>query len=315
MQTLFSAVGKVFSNWVVYALAYMVLMLPTYFLPYAGSNSAVVAGLGAAAGAGLSPQFWTHVACLYLLVVITWLRGCAISKQWIAIFPLIASFFDMVPGVNLIPLIPTVMHICALVVGARGSVTSQNVPNVPFFGGIAALVGALSVTAGLIHGFSWRERAQPINARVDITTRNPTPNQQTVQRAIGENKAGTPAAAKTNTIVGGWYNGGDYRAQISYDSNTKAYLLRIWNNESQAAAAFQTYLFEREGKHEFADSRSKRDGDGLPAPKVVVYNLKSDLLQIYLNEGVRDKNNNIIGPGSNLKFKSDFVRDEASNVK
>lgn len=37
------------------------------------------------------------------------------------IFPVLALVFDLTPGLSLIPLVPTAMHIGALVLGARGS--------------------------------------------------------------------------------------------------------------------------------------------------------------------------------------------------
>lgn len=106
-----------------FVFLYLLFMIPTYVLPYLGSNSAVLGAAGAAAGFAFSPQFVVHAISLLVLIWLALKRGKAVDKQWIVIFPIIAAFFDMMPGINLIPLIPTFMHIGALVVGASGKNT------------------------------------------------------------------------------------------------------------------------------------------------------------------------------------------------
>lgn len=110
------------SSGVAYVLVYLVLAVPTYVLPYFGSNSAVLNIAGQAMGLGALPQFWFHLVALYLLVVVAWIRGGHIGKQWLAIFPVLAGIFDMVPGFSVIPLIPTIFHVLALVMGVSGKV-------------------------------------------------------------------------------------------------------------------------------------------------------------------------------------------------
>lgn len=104
---------KFFGNPVFFVIAYILLMLPTYALAFLGSNSVVV---GAIAG-GMTPMFLLHIALLTILVVVTWFRGSFIDKKWLVIFPIMATVFDMVPGLNLIPLIPTFMHLLAIILG------------------------------------------------------------------------------------------------------------------------------------------------------------------------------------------------------
>ncbi|AUX69475.1 hypothetical protein CHX26_08215 [Porphyrobacter sp. HT-58-2] len=106
-------------------------MFPTYVLPYFGSNSAVVnAGLAAAdamagGGNGLNILMFVHLACLGGLVLISWLRGAVVDKGWLVIFPILAAVFDMVPGLNWIPLIPTGMHLAAIIVGVSSKSVTQ----------------------------------------------------------------------------------------------------------------------------------------------------------------------------------------------
>lgn len=120
---------KHLGNPVVFVVLYILFMLPTYYLPYVGSNSAAVGTLGqlgAAAGdldasAGVLPQFWLHLGSLFILIAVTWFRGTVIDKKWLVTFPIVAAIFDLAPALNLIPLIPTVMHLLAIILAVKGT--------------------------------------------------------------------------------------------------------------------------------------------------------------------------------------------------
>lgn len=107
-------------NSVVYAVLYIVLMLPTYVLPYFGSNSALFGAASLALGMGFTLQWWMHFWCLAVLVIMCWLRGEINEKSYLPVFPFLAAVFDMVPGINLIPLIATLMHLLAIILGVMG---------------------------------------------------------------------------------------------------------------------------------------------------------------------------------------------------
>ena len=109
------------TNALFYIVCYLALMLPTYVLPYFGSNSIIVNSIGAAVGRGMTPFWWLHVWALVMLVLIAYARGKHFSKPYIVVFPVIAAVFDMVPGLSLVAFVPTVMHLVALVLGAIGS--------------------------------------------------------------------------------------------------------------------------------------------------------------------------------------------------
>jgi hypothetical protein len=111
---------KFLGNTIVFVILYILCMLPTYYLPYLGSNSAVVAGAAAATNSGVNPAFWAHLGFLFLLCVITWVRGSLIDKKWLIIFPILALSFDLIPGLSMIPLVPTVMHLLAIILGVAG---------------------------------------------------------------------------------------------------------------------------------------------------------------------------------------------------
>lgn len=105
-------------NTVFYVIGYLLLMIPTYVLPYFGSNSLIANGLGAALGRGPMPQWWLHAWALVMLVLLGHLRGKLVGKRYLIVFPLVAAVFDMVPGLSIIPMVPTVMHALAIILGA-----------------------------------------------------------------------------------------------------------------------------------------------------------------------------------------------------
>lgn len=106
----------IFGNVGVFVVAYLLLMIPTYWLPYLGSNTTLLNTV-AAAGSQLLPAFLLHLAALVLLVAIAGLRGFRIEKRWLPIFPVLALVFDLTPGLTLVPLVPTVMHLAAIILG------------------------------------------------------------------------------------------------------------------------------------------------------------------------------------------------------
>jgi hypothetical protein len=103
-----------------FALLYVALMVPTYILPYSGSNSAFVGVLGVAIGKGLMPQTWAHLWSLALVIVIAWMRGATIGKGFLPAISFCAALFDMTPVLNVIPLVPTVLHVVTLAIGVSG---------------------------------------------------------------------------------------------------------------------------------------------------------------------------------------------------
>ena len=120
---------KFLGNAVVFVPLYLVFMIPTYYLPYKGSNSAVIGAIAATAEAGINPYFWLHLAALLALVVIAWFRGVLIDKKWLLIFPLLATVFDLTPLLSSIPLVPTVMHLLAIILGVASKTAPPPVSN------------------------------------------------------------------------------------------------------------------------------------------------------------------------------------------
>ena len=113
---------KALGNAPIFVIAYIIFMLPTYYLPYLGSNSSILQGTAAAAGAsGGGFFFMLHLGAMLALCFFCWVRGAYVAKGWLVIFPILAIAFDFVPGLSLIPLIPTWMHLAAIILGVVGA--------------------------------------------------------------------------------------------------------------------------------------------------------------------------------------------------
>lgn len=109
---------NVLGNTAVFVLVYVVFMIPTYILPYFGSNSSLFISAWVSTGQLLQvPQFLMHVGAFAVLLLITWFRGNIVNKRWLLIFPILALVFDFVPVLSSIPLVPTVMHLLAIILG------------------------------------------------------------------------------------------------------------------------------------------------------------------------------------------------------
>lgn len=98
-------------------IAYAVTLIPTYVLPYFGSNSLMVNGILSASG-GMPAPFWWHISCYAVLIFVAFIRGARISRLWLSAFPVLAAIFDLLPVINNIPLVPTVFNLAALYVGS-----------------------------------------------------------------------------------------------------------------------------------------------------------------------------------------------------
>ncbi len=110
-------------NAVLYALLYIVCMIPTYVLPYLGSNSGAVNTTVLAASGELPILFLVHVGSLIAAVILALLRGKSTRRLWLVIFPILAAVFDLLPVLNWVPLVPTVMHLLAVIFGVMGGQT------------------------------------------------------------------------------------------------------------------------------------------------------------------------------------------------
>lgn len=152
--------SSLLKNTVFYVIGYLLLMTPTYVLPYFGSNSLIANGLGATFGHDPMPQWWLHAWALVMLVLLGHVRGKRVGKRYLMVFPLVAAVFDMVPGLSAIPLVPTVMHLLAIILGAINPVvvsaavkTDADTQPVPTFLRPAIVAGMM--TLATVAGSAW----------------------------------------------------------------------------------------------------------------------------------------------------------------
>lgn len=122
----FATPARVLENRNAFILAYLAGMIPTYLLPYVGSNSTILNSASALLGFGGTIQFWLHVAAFVFLFGISAIRGPKAGFAALWLFPLLAMFADFVPGLNWIPLLPSGLHLIALFLGARSRHEVQN---------------------------------------------------------------------------------------------------------------------------------------------------------------------------------------------
>ena len=121
-------------NRISFLIAYLFFMLPTYVLPYFGSNSMFAHGMARSshslAGAGMSAALGVftvlHVLALVVLVLLARSRGRANGKSLLIAFPIVAAAFDMLPLLSMVPLVPTVLHVIVLVLGMHKAASESH---------------------------------------------------------------------------------------------------------------------------------------------------------------------------------------------
>jgi hypothetical protein len=102
-------------------LLYLGLVLPTYLLPYLGSNASLLRASARSMGVRdtTTPGLFTlHLACLATLCGLALVRGGVIGRRWLVGLPALALVFDLTPGLSLLPLVPTLLHVGAVAFGA-----------------------------------------------------------------------------------------------------------------------------------------------------------------------------------------------------
>jgi hypothetical protein len=138
---------KIFRQTYFFVVGYSILMAPTYVLPWLGSNSSVFNVAGATVGHGMTPQWWVHAWCLVMLILMAWLRGNLIGKKYLPAFPFLAAVFDMTPGLSMIPLVPTALHLTTIIIGLKVGAPQANTDGVVTSRKVCVLAGLMTITA------------------------------------------------------------------------------------------------------------------------------------------------------------------------
>lgn len=102
-----------------YFYVYAALIIPSYLLPWLGSNSMVANIVSSQARWGFS----VHVLSLGLAVGVSFLRGWSIKKPELGPLALAAAGCDLIPLLNLVPLLPSFFHALALLLGTNTKVS------------------------------------------------------------------------------------------------------------------------------------------------------------------------------------------------
>jgi hypothetical protein len=108
---------KLLRNPFVFLFFYILFVSPAYDLAGMGSDPEINHALNAAADDSLNPVFWNHAGSLVLLLIVSWGRGRIINKRWLIRFPLLAAVFQAIPGAGAIPVVPTLLHLFAIILG------------------------------------------------------------------------------------------------------------------------------------------------------------------------------------------------------
>src|SRR5688572_7070423 len=103
---------KAFANKNLFMISYIICLLPTYFLGYAG----IVEN-------GLALNAITVPSILYMLSMVgIWgiciARGVLIGKEWLVLIPTVAFIFNPTPTLTAIPFVPYEYHSLAITLGA-----------------------------------------------------------------------------------------------------------------------------------------------------------------------------------------------------
>lgn len=137
---------------------YLLFMVPTYVLPYFGSNSSIGTLIGGAVGGWggmFPPQWWAHMFVLGVLVVIAWARGSVmLGKGYLPVLALLAAIFDMTPVLRAIPLVPTALHVLVIVQGIIKCTVKEDAPTAsPMWRQPSGVLGMMAAVA--VVGSAW----------------------------------------------------------------------------------------------------------------------------------------------------------------
>ncbi len=113
--------NKALANTTIFVSTYIVFTLLTYYLPSLNTQSLVVPTLD---GTGLSSSptalfaLFLHISAMLGLIWISFVRGIMIGERWIVLLPIVAFAFDFIPKLSAIPIVPSIYHVLAIVIGA-----------------------------------------------------------------------------------------------------------------------------------------------------------------------------------------------------
>lgn len=112
---------KRLDNAAVFAITYVVLVLPTYLLPYMRVDSSAPYHVDNVGADALSFPFLIHLVSMITLCSICWVRGTIVDKKWLVALPMIAFAFEFIAKLTVIPYVPSMYHVLAIIVGVAST--------------------------------------------------------------------------------------------------------------------------------------------------------------------------------------------------
>ena len=115
-------INKALSNATAYVVIYILFMIPTYLTHVDSSSTISSSDLGVNM---VTMCLLLHMGSMLMLCYICFIRGKLISKSWLVFIPLIAIAFEFLPALSAIPLVPSVYHLLAIVIGSSATASSS----------------------------------------------------------------------------------------------------------------------------------------------------------------------------------------------
>ncbi len=120
--------NKAFENTSIFVGAYLILLALTYFLSSLGSADLLAQSLDGVATPETSISLMPlilHICAIVALLWISLVRGMLIDKEWIVLLPMVAFAFNFIPKLSSIPVVPSIYHLLAIVIGAACPIISR----------------------------------------------------------------------------------------------------------------------------------------------------------------------------------------------
>ncbi|MES2580875.1 MAG: hypothetical protein V4552_10040 [Pseudomonadota bacterium] len=116
---------KTLANTRIFVSSYVIFMLLSYYSAHLGSQSPIVQGLDAAADTHLfNFPFILHLGAMLILFWICFVRGVIIGEKWLVFLPMVVFAFEFIPKLSAIPIVPSVYHLLAIVIGVACPIIS-----------------------------------------------------------------------------------------------------------------------------------------------------------------------------------------------
>ena len=117
--------SKALANTKVFVSSYVFFMMLTYYLAQLGSQSPFLQGLDVAGASVYNFPFFLHLSAMLILLWICFARGVIIGERWLVLLPMVVFAFEWIPKLSAIPVVPTIYHLLAIVIGAACPIVSS----------------------------------------------------------------------------------------------------------------------------------------------------------------------------------------------